>query len=56
MKLEQCDLEYAEYMNKTEEQRIKYKMDFVKRIELYKDKVTSIYKDNKASKAEDKTE
>ncbi len=42
MTLELCDIEYATYMNMTENERIKYKDDFKRRILMYNEKLLQI--------------
>ncbi len=41
--LEKCDLEYATYMNMTEEDRNSYKEDFKNRMKLYHEKMDDLF-------------
>ncbi|MBB2182835.1 hypothetical protein H0486_08100 [Lachnospiraceae bacterium MD1] len=43
--LNKCNLEYIEYMNMSEEERISFKEDYKKRMKLYKDKLDHMLQD-----------
>jgi hypothetical protein len=41
--LEQCDLEYSNYMNMTEKERSEYKENYRKRIMMYNEKILPVH-------------
>ena len=43
--LEQCDLEYTEYINMTEEQRNQYREDYKNRMMMYREKMDEVLKE-----------
>ncbi len=43
--LDKCELEYIEFMNMTEEQRINYKENYKSRIQLYRDKMEALFQE-----------
>lgn len=43
--LDKCELEYKDYMNMTEVERLNYKENYKKRMLAYQDKVDGFFKD-----------
>jgi hypothetical protein len=44
--LEQCDLEYVDYMNMTENERNDYKQNFKNRLTTYNEKLVQVHPAN----------
>lgn len=44
--LEQCEIDYTDYMNMTEDKRNSYKEEFKKRLQSYQEKLAILHKEN----------